>query len=339
MTQYHLVPRESNGMTPQEEASIHSWHQTVSNDIKLTVRLAGDSQSKALGNFCETFARLAPRIDFQTDDAEPDDLAGIQIAPRLLYHAVPHGTELDPFLEAIQIFHQNESAAGLSGRMAPQPTDLPASLKLFVGPQCPFCATAVRQLLPLVRADENLRLAIIDSVLFTTYARARKIQSVPTLLLDDNFRWTGTLPIGEVTQMINNRDPVHLGAESLRNLLEQGQAGRLAAMMIAHGNIFPALYDLLTHPKWPVRLGAMVVVETLGDQNPALARQVVGPLQKQFNTADPMAQGDILHVIGQAGDSPVIPWLASIGSTTENPEIKEAATDAVQAIQTRSAGP
>jgi hypothetical protein len=99
------------------------------------------------------------------------------------------------------------------------------------------------------------------------------------------------------------------------------------------------LYDLLTHPKWPVRLGAMVVVETLGDQNPALARQVVGPLQKQFNTADPMAQGDILHIIGQAGDSPVIPWLESIGSTSENPEIKEAATDAVQAIQTRSAGP
>jgi len=325
-------------MTPQDEATICNWHQSLNEEAELTALLSIDPQSEVLRTFCEDFTRIAPRVGMRTSAAEADDMPGIQIHPRLVYNAVPQGPELEPFLTGIKAFRSDDSETLSAGQPVTPATDLPASLKLFIAPQCPFCPTVVSQLLPLVKAGENLSLAIIDSLLFPTQAQTQTVQSVPTLLLDDHYRWTGSLPLQEVIHLINNRDPAQLGADSLRNLLQQGRAGQLAEMMIAHGSIFPALYELLTHPKWPIRLGAMVVVETLCGQDPALAQQVVVPLRKKFSRADNTTQGDILHTIGQAGDLSVIPWLESIAPTSDNPEIKDAAREAVLAIRDRFAG-
>lgn len=323
-------------MTPQEESSIHIWHQALHDDVELTTRFTDDPPSNVLRKFCEDFTRLAPRVGLRKADPEADDLPGIQINPRLGYSAVPAGPELEPFLEAIAAPLENGPAGLAPGQTITLTTDLPASLKLFIAPQCPFCPTVVRQVLPLAMAGENLRVTIIDSFLFADYARQQNVQSVPTLLLDDHYRWTGTLPLPEVVRIINNRNPAQLGADSLRNLLQQGRADQLATMMIAHGTIFPALYELLSHPKWPIRLGAMVIVETLCERAPALAHQVVDPLRQKFSGVDNTTQGDILHTIGIAGDFTVIPWLESIGLKSDNPEIKEATRDAVLAIRSRA---
>ena len=326
-------------MTPQEENLIREWHRTYVEDVTLDLVLSEAPQSRVLRTFCTDFNRIASRIGFKTTDAETGELPGIRIMPRLVYHAAPHGSELDPFLEALKIVHPGDPSV-----QSPEPTidftsDLPVYLKLFVAPQCPFCPTAVRQVLPLALSNQNLSLAIIDSLLFEDDARHYAVQSVPTLLMDDDFRWTGPLPVSEIIQLINNRRPAKLGADSLRNLLEQGRADQLTGMMVKEGAIFPALYDLLTHSKWPVRLGAMVVIENLSEQNPGLARQVVAPLQARFDKVDPMAQGDILHTIGQTGELTVVPWLKTIGTQSDDPEIKDAVHEAVQTIKARTANP
>ena len=324
-------------LTPQEQIQIRDWHSTCLDDIEIKVVLSDHPHSRILRTFCTEFSRVAPRIGFRTTDAENGELPGIRIIPRLVFHAAPQGSELDPFLEAINMFHPEDPSVQSAESTLDLNADLPVFLKLFVAPQCPFCPTAVRQFLPLVLASTNLNLAIIDSLLFEDDARQLAIQSVPTLLMDNDYRWTGPLPIAEIIQLINNRDPATLGVDSLRNLLEQGRADQLTNMMIQDGSIFPAFYDLLTHSKWPVRLGAMVVIESLCEQDPDLAQRVVAPLQAHFNGVDPMAQGDILHTIGQAGDVTAIPWLDAIGSQSSNPEIKESVHEAVQAIKTRAA--
>ena len=326
-------------MTPQEQIQIRDWQRTRSETVELSVGLSDHPQSQALHTFCTEFSRVAPRIDFRTTEAETGELPGIRIMPRLVFHAAPHGSELDPFLEAINLFHLGEPSVPPTDPAFDCASELPVFLKVFVAPQCPYCPTSVRQLLPLVLSNSNLNLAIIDSLLFEDDARQFAIQSVPTLLMDNDYRWTGPLPIAEIIQLISNRHPATLGADSLRNLLEQGRADQLTFMMIKDGSIFPALYDLLTHSKWPVRLGAMVVIESLCEQDPGLAKQVVAPLQEHFNRVDPMAQGDILHTIGQAGDLTIVPWLDAIATQSGDPEIKESAHEAVQAIKTRAAHP
>jgi hypothetical protein len=322
-------------MTPKEEARIKNWHDTLAENVVLDLNLSDDPQSETLRTYCEIFTHHAPRIGFKKKAVEPDALPGIRITPQLAYHAAPQGPELDPFLDAITQCHHKASPGQTSGHRINLTSNLPAMLKLFVAPQCPFCPAAVRQLLPLVQAGDNLGLAIIDSLLFEDYAQELNIQSVPTLLLDDHYRWSGTLPLQEIIQIINHRNPIQLGTDSLHNMLQQGDAEKLAAMMVAHATIFPGLYALLTHSKWPVRLGAMVVMETLCDQAPDLAKQVIAPLQDKFSTVDETVQGDILYTIGQAGDLGIIPWLESIEYQSASAEIKEAVREAVQSIRTR----
>ena len=323
-------------MTPAEETIIRRWSAALAADIHLTLFRSGGPQDETLSAFCAAFGRVAPRIHFQPRDSGAERLPGIQIRPGLTYHAAPQGTELEPFLEAIQIVHQPNPSDRLATPTPTTATGLPAYLELFIAPQCPFCPTAVRQALPLLQSGNAFELAVVDSFLFPLYARDRAVKSVPTLLLEDDYRWTGSLPWQEVVQLIGNRDPAEMGPRSLRSLLEQGRADHLADMMINRRTVFPALYHLLLHPKWPVRLGAMVIVETLCERDPALARQVAEPLQKSFQTVDVAVQGDVLHTIGQTGDTDIISWLEEIDRTTSASEVKEAALEAVLAIRKRS---
>jgi hypothetical protein len=72
-------------------------------------------------------------------------------------------------------------------------------------------------------------------------------------------------------------------------------------MMLERGEIFPAFTDLVTHPEWSVRLGAVVVVEEMAEKNPRLAGSVLPPLWERFSTVDTTVKGDILYLTGLAG--------------------------------------
>ena len=98
----------------------------------------------------------------------------------------------------------------------------------------------VRRLIPLPMTDENLQLTIIDGILFPEMAQTLRIRSVPTILLDDRFRWTGSVPLEELIDTINTRDPVAMGSAALESIIKEGGAGRLAAMMLEAEKLFPA---------------------------------------------------------------------------------------------------
>jgi hypothetical protein len=68
---------------------------------------------------------------------------------------------------------------------------------------------------------------------------------------------------GELVTMMLDRDPTSLGADALRGMIEDGNAEGVARMMAERGQIFTSFVDLLIHPRWSVRLGAMVSFESL----------------------------------------------------------------------------
>ena len=120
--------------------------------------------------------------------------------------------------------------------------------------------------------------------------------------------------------------------DSLENILKDGQASQLADMMLDTHEIFPAFYDLLIHDKWPVRLGAMVVMEEIADKNPALASTANGRLWKQFDHVSDQIKGDILYLFGEIGDAKTIPWLQGVIAGGYGDEVKEAAGEALDKI-------
>jgi len=308
--------------------------------IRLNDRLSGDMPVSLLGSthpsspkfkkFCDTITRLVPKIrisNVEDTDAHPPQ---IWIGNGLRYQAIPTGRELQPFLEALVAFDSGSINLNDDAQFRLIKAKLPALLKIFIAPQCTFCPTAIRQLTPLPMVNDKIQLLIIDATLFPEEAQSQKIRAVPTILLDEQFRWTGSVPLQEIIDTINTRDPASLGAPSLENILKQGQAGRLAGMMLDAGQIFPAFYNLLIHPKWPVRLGAMVVMEEIAGRNRTMAVEVINFLWEVFYTQPEQVKGDILYMFGEIRDSRATAWLEEVLAEDHDEEVKEAAKEALE---------
>ncbi len=103
-------------------------------------------------------------------------------------------------------------------------------------------------------------------------------------------------------------------------------------MMLDAQKIFPAFYDLLTHEKWPVRLGAMVVIEEIAGKSPGMASAAIDPLWNRFDRVADQIKGDILYLFGEIGDRRSISWLEEIITGEFDAEVKEAAKEALEKL-------
>ena len=317
-------------MTSEEKERIRKWRNSLSFEPELQLITTDDERCSELANFCEALTRLAPEIDLLKDEGDAGELPALGIGPRVRYHAVPLGTELEPFLTALSSDPTRLSQLSPPVQGVMKKVDMPAFLQLFVSQQCPFCPVTVQQLLPLPTASEHIRLAIIDGYLFPELAEQYHIRSAPTLVLDEQFRWTGSVPLPELIKIISDRDPASLGKDSLKSMLKEGHALQVAQMMLAGEKIFPPLLDLLVDEKMFIRLGAMVVMETIADQNAMLAAQVVAPLWERFPHVSDQVKGDIIHVLGTCRDTSVIPKLQAVLTGQFVDDVKEAARDALK---------
>lgn len=156
---------------------------------------------------------------------------------------------------------------------------------------------------------------------------ADRIQSVPTLLLDDHFRWSGTLDLHEVLTIGTQRDPSQLSSASLRQMIENGQAERVASMIQERGRVFPALIDLLVHERWSVRLGAMVTAEYLAAGSRPLALALCDMLWHRFPDLEDPVRGDVVHVLGEVPSEENLTRLTRIASGAFGQIAKEAAEE------------
>jgi HEAT repeat protein len=116
-------------------------------------------------------------------------------------------------------------------------------------------------------------------------------------------------------------------------MFDEGNAMGVAQMMLDTGKIFPAFIETLTHTQWPLRLGAMVVFEAIVEKNKSLAARVISSLWEHFERVDDRIQGDIVYVLGESGDTSVIPKLKSVLKGPHNPEVKEAAIEALEKLE------
>jgi hypothetical protein len=171
-------------------------------------------------------------------------------------------------------------------------------------------------------------------MLFPEMAKSDNIKSAPTVLLDEQYRWTGSVQVQEIVDMTLNRDPAQLSTTSLRNMFEDGEAVNVAEMMMSSGKVFPAFLELLVHEKWPVRLGAMVVFETVAAQNSSLASQTIPFLWERFPGSEDTVKGDILYLFGISGDQRTIPKLETVLNGHYSDEVKEAAAEALKEVNT-----
>ncbi len=315
-------------MTPREETIIKDWSRTLGTEIIIELTITPDERSRAFQAFCEHLSRLVPKVRIKTKN-EPDTAFPEIRIENVRYQAIPSGKALESFLG---IFSDKGSQVGsLPASMLEQlgRNEIPASLKVYVTPHCPFCPGTVRKLLGLAAANPFIMLTVIDGTLFPESAQSDYIQSAPTVILDDQFRWTASVQIPEVVDMILNRDLSRFSASSLRDMFNNGDALRVANMMLDSEKLIPAFLELLVHDKWPVRLAAMVTFEALAEKNNMLVAQANEFLWETFPQAEDAVKGDILYLLGKSRDANVIPKLKTVLAGHYPTDLKEAAREAL----------
>lgn len=317
-------------MQPQDEQLIRQWSFAES-ESPPTIILAKEKSDigDQMTQFCDQIKTLNPVIHIKKDGdlSFPAPVLVVGQHHNIAYQAVPGGKILERFLEALQI-----NAPNLDPRIDSQVQnlDLPVNLKLYVASQCPHCPQCLRQVQSIASANPLIRLRIINAELFSQAAQNDQIRSVPTLILDDQVRWSGEIHLEELLNQCIQRDPARLSPASLRQLIEVGDADRLAAMMITSEKLFPGLVELLVHPRWSVRLGAMVTAEYLTEEAPSLGLELCNLLWKRFDQLAPSVQGDVLQVLGQIPCDTTRDCLHSILSGKYNAEVITVAKEVLE---------
>jgi hypothetical protein len=317
-------------MTPQEEKVIARWREHIPEKILLTVAWNNDESGRKIRAFCKAFQSLVPQIFFDEEEIPDGSMPEIRVRENIRYSAVPEAKELEPFLRAV--YSVEPLAASLQAHLLGllEQLAVPASIRVYISPQCPFCPQAVLQCLALARASVLCRVLVVDAALFPEQSEQESIRSVPTITLDRAFRWTGSVETRELVNVICHRDPLQLSSDSLEKMLHSGRAGELAEMMAQRGEVFPGLVDLLVHSKWPVRLGAMVTFQHLVESRPDLAYQIALSLWDRFPRLEDPIKGDVLFLFGECRNPSFFPILNSIIEGRHPAEVKEAAREAVK---------
>ncbi len=321
-------------MTPSEITQISDWAASQTQTHDLYMADTSHPEQPAFDVFASDLTRTAPCIRITSSDRQRQ-VPTLFISDNIGMSALPLDKELTPFLEALACLADPVPLPeAIQTRL--EQISRPCHLTLFIAAQCPHCPDMVRRLIPLAVLCKHIFLDIIDGSLFPEMAEKHRVLSVPCLMLETDFRWTGQVDTGEILTQIIHQDPARLSAKTFRQILEQGEADWISRRMIQADTLFPGFLDLLLHPEWSVRLGAMVVVEHLTENAPALAARLGPVLMKAFDdVSDISIQGDIFFTLGEVGDQTTSDWIEQKIPGLTHADLVDAARDALSAIEDR----
>ncbi|AEB08547.1 thioredoxin family protein [Desulfobacca acetoxidans] len=325
------------GLTASDICDLQQWQVKLTRSLPLRFLKNQRPESDLLMPFLELFKQHVPSTPVITEAIPEDELPGLAVGKVWRYHAVPEGIKLILLGEILAALNGAVSVGEETWRNRWQQLPLAPELTIFISPQCPFCPQMVRRLIPLTIVPPQALITLIDASLFLETARQFEIKAVPTLLVNGVYRLTGAFQVDELLDLLEKADPAQLPAAFLERMLTDGQAARVAEMMLAHGAIFTNFLPLLTHPEINVRLGAMVAVEAIGEVDPVLAASVLPWLWQEYPQHEMAVQGDILYLIGEWGDSSWLPVLEAALVDTEAAELRESLEEALTKIAQKSA--
>lgn len=329
-------------LNEHDRRTLLSWNAHVSGQLTLVLRLTRDPRSASLQTFAEDLTALSPHISLHTAFEDTDDLPGFFIGNSWIWHAVPSGAELRPFLETLALFQETSTSPQHCWNHEPAPVlwhirpDLrqrlvglqsPRELVIFTGPQCPHCAHMLLELAPMPFMTPHLVVRVVDALLCAEMAQAAGIRSVPTILLGKDFRWTGRVDLAHVLEVVCRDENTELSAAAAIRLLKEGKAQELSRLMLSSSNPWAGFPAVLTHAEWSVRLGALVVLEELVDKDPLKAKAYLPLLWKNMDDLPAAVQGDVVYATGIVGDpawlEPVLQWTEKQAEDSELRQVGE----------------
>ncbi len=319
-------------MEATDSQILSKWAEVTPRPAEVKAVLSADEEGHHLLRFCENLQSLAPQIKIDYHHLADDAESFLRVTPNIVYQAVPSGKELELFLAVLSGALFSEE----TGTKVPVTIDLsrlPVAplLEVYISSHCPFCPRVVEPLLLLAGQCRDIQLHVIDGTLFAAKSQLNNISAAPTVILNQQFRWTGQVAPEEILEVAVNSEEADFGVDTLRTIVENGNAAMVAEMIIDRGTVYPALFKLLCHEKWSVRLGAMVVFEYLNENSGDLTRQVVETLWNDFDKQEDPVKGDILYMFGESGRPEAVEKIRTVIETGGYaPEVMTAAREALE---------
>jgi len=270
--------------------------------VPLVFVRTGDSRSANLEAFFNEVTGLADCVRGIVRDGR-QRLPAFLLGQGWSYCGVPTGRELQPFLQLLSLQEEPEPAVPESILLPLLNMRKPVSLRLYVTSACPQCPHVVRNFAPLPFRQPALRIQVIDATLFPEEAGRDDVRSTPSMIWKDDVRWTGNVPMEEVLGAVSGQGELDLGAETIISMVREGEAARLARLMLREKRLFSGLPEALVHPEFSVRLGAMVAMEEVVKSDPELARGILPELWQWMEQVPVSVKGDIVYLVGEVGSS------------------------------------
>ena len=321
-------------LTSQELEIARSTLEALQNPVVIKVNLTKDALAKKFRNFIEPLAAVSSKLQPIFTTYAEDDPPTIEIKPNLRYMALPGGREMAPFLQTLISRSQGETS--LAERTLSRLTTFitPTKVAVMVSPTCPHCPIVVGLVNQLALASIYLEVTIIDITLFADFAQKYSIQAVPTLVIDEKEQLVGNISEDLLVDKLTNQLPSTFHPDSFKKIVKEGDAEKLAGMMVADADVYKGALALLADPDWSVRMGMMVVLEEVAERSPDLVQRVYPYLVDLLDHGDANQRGDVAYLLGIIGNGSVLEPLKMLVND-RNPEVAEAAFEAVQRIQER----
>ncbi len=314
---------------------IEKWNEGLTRGVTLRLVRTGHPESRNMEEFVRNLAELAPGIQVEEQWGDTHSIPEIAVADRWHFHCIPTGTELNPFLELLHAVDRGTAPMSNDVRVLLESHGGNVHLVLFVSPRCPHCPEVLRLLAPLPIVHEGMRLTVIDGQLFPELASEYKVRAVPTLIGEDGMQWIGQIRLESVLETLLTRNVAPCDQKTLERMIMEGNAASLSAMMVRNKGLFPAFADVLTHELFSIRLGAMAVMEDLGEQAPELARKALDSLWERMPHVHEAVQGDIVYLIGIIGDYQWSARLDELLAGQVSRDLREAVEDALHSLASR----
>ena len=323
-------------LTAQERETVKSKLETLQSSLIIKVNLTQDPLSVQFRKFIDALVSASDRLQplYITYDKEgPPD---IELRPNLRYLALPDGKELEPFLQSLVHYSQGETALKSRSLSALAGFFTPTQVEVMMSPGCPHCPLVVGLVNQLALASSYLEVSIVDVALFPDRAQRYGVRAVPTVVINGQNKLVGDISEEILVDNLTNQDPSSFHPETFKKIIKEGEAGRLAGMMVAENELYSGALELLSDSDWSVRMGMMVVLEEVAGRRTNLVKTAYPTLLKLLHNEDANQRGDTAYLLGIIGDGSVLEEMKVLLDDA-HPEVAEAAREAVQQIKERQA--
>ncbi len=309
--------------------------EDIEDHVTLIVVRDSSDLSKDFEEFVEIISNLSEKIDVAFEKRELLAYPGIVLKKgdqeNIVYHTLPVKLEFEPFIKTIVRLSKGET--NLSKENLTRINKIEGEIITFVAQFCPHCAKVVEKVNGIAIANPSIKSYIIDVSLFPEFAQKYEVMSAPTVLINKKIKLVGDIPENELVEwLIKSNTDYRL--DYFVKLLNDGRIDEVEAILVENPEDIEVLGEVLKRSEIMAKVGAMVLLERLFKKKPESVERVKLKIRELLYDSNSNVKQDAALILGKIGDSSDIPFLEKL-LESENEEVKDAAKEAIEEIESR----